>query len=145
MSQPFDPNNPVVQRCAQGMAAEAAGDLGEAKRLFDTAWEVAVTDLEKATAAHYVARHQNSVAAKLKWDLTALEFGLRLPEEQAKAMLPSFHLNVAKCHEDLDDAEHALAHYEQARVYAAFLPEDRYGHVVRAGVEAGLERLASTR
>jgi tetratricopeptide (TPR) repeat protein len=141
----FDPDNPVLQHCAEGMAAEGEGRIDEAKRLFEQAWSEAVTDLEKATAAHYVARHQNSVAGKLKWDLTALEFGLRLPDDQAKALLPSLHLNVAKCHEDLEQPTHALAHYKQAQVYAAYLPDDGYGRMIRAGIEAGVERVDRSR
>lgn len=35
------------------------------------------TILKKFAAAHYVARHQNSVADKLKWDETALQIALK--------------------------------------------------------------------
>jgi len=58
----FDPNNNVVKLCAQGMSLEGQGKLEEASKVFTKAWNDATSNFEKFTAAHYVARHQASIA-----------------------------------------------------------------------------------
>ena len=58
----IDPNNNVVKLCTQGMAMEGQGKPEEASKLFIKAWDEGTNDFEKFTAAHYVARHQKSVA-----------------------------------------------------------------------------------
>ena len=85
----FDPDNNIVKLCANGMTAEGQGQTQEASRLFNQAWEEASNDFEKFTAAHYVARHQKSVADKLKWDETSLQFALKLNDETIKCFYPS--------------------------------------------------------
>lgn len=57
----FDTNNTVVKLCAQGIEFEGKGQKKEALQLFQQAWEQASNDVEKFIAAHYVARHQESV------------------------------------------------------------------------------------
>lgn len=138
----FDPENKVVQLCAQGMGLEGEGKPEEAAKLFYQAWDAAANDLEKFTAAHYVARHQNSVADKLRWDETALSFALKLQDDSAKGTYPSLYLNVAKCYEDLGDFENALKNYESADSFAAFLPDDGYGKMIRSGIESGIQRVS---
>lgn len=140
----FDPENKVVKLCAKGMELEGAGKPMEAAKIFYEAWNAATDDFEKFTAAHYVARHQSSVADKLKWDETALNFAVKLNDDSLKDVLPSLYLNVAKCHEDLGDFENALKNYQSAHSFAAFLPEDGYGKMIRAGIESGVKRVATT-
>src|SRR4051812_19797182 len=82
----FDTNNRIVQLCAAGMNCE--GEKKEALRLFQQAWNEASNPLEKFIAAHYLARQQETVVEKLKWDETALEFALQLTEEDAKGSYP---------------------------------------------------------
>jgi hypothetical protein len=72
----FDPENPVNKLCVQGMMLEGEAKPAEAAALFLPAWEIAANATEKFTAAHYVARHQKSVADKLHWDETALSYAL---------------------------------------------------------------------
>src|SRR5664279_1582006 len=103
----FDPNNNVMKLCVLGMSSEATGDSKEAARLFWEAWEVSTNDFEKFTSAHYVARHQETIEDKLKWDKTALHFALKIKDDDTKAHLPSLHLNIGKCHEDLYDFDAA--------------------------------------
>lgn len=55
----IDPDNAVVKLCAQGMQAEGAGRRGDARALFEQAWEIAGDDYERCIAAHYLARHQD--------------------------------------------------------------------------------------
>lgn len=49
----MNPDNTVVQLCAQGMAAETDGGAGDARRLFEQAWDAATDDYEGCVAAHY--------------------------------------------------------------------------------------------
>src|SRR5579885_2101416 len=103
----FDPNNTIIKLCALGMELEAKKQPAEAKTLFLQAWNEATNDFEKFTAAHYVARHQNSIEEKLHWDKTALHFALKIEDAAMAANFPSLYLNIAKCYEDLGDINNA--------------------------------------
>ena len=138
----FDPNNKVIQRCAQGMEMEVKQKPDEAKVLFLQAWSEASTNLEKFTAAHYVARHQASVQEKLNWDKTALSFALKINDEGMKANYPSLYLNIAKCYEDLEDFDKARKNYRLALSYVEQLPGNSYGQMIRSGIENGIKRLS---
>ena len=139
----FNPDNKVVQLCAEGMELEGQGNLAEASISFKQAWDVAATDFEKFTAAHYVARHQKTVADKLKWDQIALVHALNTGEENIREALPSLYLNIGKCYEDLCDFDKAASNYRAALTYASYLPDDGYGRMVKAGIDKGLARTAN--
>jgi hypothetical protein len=135
----FDPENPIIKLCAQGMQFEGEGKPEEASGLFMQAWEQATNDFERFTAAHYIARHQNNVADKLKWDEMALS--LALNDEGMKEAYPSLYLNIAKCHEDMGDLVKAKENYQSALMFADSLPNDGYGNMIRAGISNGLGRV----
>jgi tetratricopeptide (TPR) repeat protein len=138
----FDPENPIIKLCAQGMQLEGEAKRDEASAVFHQAWEQATNDFEKFTAAHYIARHQETVADKLKWDETALQLALDLNDEGIKGALPSLYLNIAKCYEDLNDLTKAKENYQLALANTNFLHEDGYGNMIRAGINAGIERVS---
>jgi len=137
----FDQNNHVVKLCAKGMEYEAEQKPEEAYASFLKAWEGAITDSEKFTAAHYVARHQKTVQDKLAWDVKALEFALKVDDPGMTAMYPSLYLNIAKCHEDLHDPVNAKMNYETAWSFTDHLPDNGYGKMIRSGIMKGLERV----
>lgn len=137
----FSQDNKTVQLCAKGMELEGQGQFTAAINLFKEAWKTAATDFEKFTAAHYVARHQKSIAAKLKWDKTALQYALRISDEGIKKSLPSLYLNIGKGYEDLNDLENAKSHYQAACSFVQFLPEDGYGNMIKAGIAKALDRI----
>lgn len=137
----FNPENHINKLCAQGMLLEGEGKPAEAAALFHQAWNEATDTTERFTAAHYIARHQNNVKDKLKWDETALSLALEIKEEEIKAVLPSLYLNVAKCHEDLKDFAQALQNYQSALRFAPFLPNDGYGNMISAGINKGIQRV----
>ena len=110
----FNPGNNIVKLCLQGMGMEDNGKPAEASKLFLQAWNEATNDFEKFLAAHYVARHQNSVSDKLKWLETALLFALKADDDSVKSAFPSLHVNIAKCYEELGDAGKAKENYELA-------------------------------
>lgn len=139
----FDPDNDIIKLCAQGMDFEGKGEIGKAILMFQQAWDQSSDATEKFIAAHYLARHQESVAAKLTWDERALQFALEIEDESIKSNYPSLYLNVAKCFEDMAEFEMAKDHYQQAHAFASFLPEDGYGKMIRSGIEKGLERVSN--
>jgi len=136
----FDPDNNINKLCASGMLAEGEGNGEKAAQLFLQAWNEAITPMEKFTAAHYVARHQPTVADKLKWDQVALANALEAGEE-ARPAYSSLYLNIARCYEDMNDREKAGRYYQLALEHIGSLPEDGYGNMIRSGIHKGIERI----
>ena len=136
----FDPENHIVQLCAQGMTLEGEGKPQQALQLFEQAWTEATNDFERFTAAHYIARHQPTIADKLKWDETALQHALCVPTDMS-GTYPSLYLNIGKCHEELNNKAAARASYQLAMSYADKLPDDGYGNMIHTGIAKGLERV----
>jgi tetratricopeptide (TPR) repeat protein len=137
----FDTNNNIVKLCAQGMMLEGEGKLGEAHEIFLQAWNGSTNDLEKFISAHYVARHQKTIAKRLEWDESALNFALEINDENMKANYPSLYLNIAKCYEDLNDHNNAEKNYQLAFSFANLLPDDGYGKMIKQGIENGIKRV----
>ena len=139
----FDNNNPVIQLCAQGMQKEGEGNPNVAKQLFYEAWKMAATPVDKFVAAHYVARHQETVEEKLAWNEKCLGIALLIADEQMRANYPSLYLNVAKCHEDMHNMDEAQKHYMLALSYTGLLADDGYGNMIKTGIKKGLERITT--
>ncbi len=135
----FDSDNTIVKLCAEGMNLEGEGKPLEASLLFKKAWNEAATDFEKFIAAHYVARHQNSINDKLKWDELALHFALNAPD--SKGAYPSLYLNIGKCYEDLKDFTNARKNYQLALSFSDSLHDDGYGKMIKGGILSGIERI----
>ena len=137
----FDTNNKIVKLCAQGMTLEGEEEKEEASKLFQQAWDEATNDLEKFISAHYLARHQESITGKLKWDETALQLALKINDDNVRGAYPSLYLNIAKCYEDLDDFDNARKNYQLAFSCTGVLPEDGYGNMIKGGIREGIERV----
>ena len=138
----FDPENHIVKLCTQGMEFEGRGEKEKASLIFQQAWNESSDATEKFIAAHYLARHQETIAAKLHWDQTALKLALQVADESVQSNYPSLYLNIAKCFEDMAEFDMAKDHYLQAHVFASFLPEDGYGKMIKSGIDKGLERVS---
>lgn len=135
----FDPNNKIVQLCAKGMEIE--GDGIQASKLFLQAWNEAENHYERFIAAHFVARHQNTIEEKLKWDNLALDNAIQVDMDDIQSVLPSLYLNIGKCYEDLNDFANAKENYLEAQRYSNTLPDDGYGNMIRNGIKNGIERI----
>jgi len=139
----FDPENKVVILCVEGMNTEAQGKIDEAHALFMQAWSLAENDLEKFTAAHYVARNQAKPEDNLHWNKEALLYALKLDDEEMKAHYPSLYLNVAKSYEALQNNAAAAKHYALAAEYSSALPLGKYGEMIKMGISEGLKRTST--
>jgi len=135
----FDPDNPVVKLCSEGMMA-GTDENDAAKALFEKAWTIASNDFEKFIAAHYIARHQHDKAENLKWNKISLGHAIAANDEEIKSCYPSLYLNVGKSYEDVGDYDAAKQNYLTAKSYISYLPDDGYGRMIAAGVEAGISR-----
>ena len=140
----FDPNNKVVKLCAEGMQAEAEGNIETAHSLFQQAWDIASDDFEAFTAAHYLARNQVDPNDVLKWNLEALSRANKINDDEVGTYYPSLYLNIGKSYENLNDIEAANKNYALAADCSAFLPPGKYSDMIRMGIAGGLKRTGTT-
>lgn len=134
----FSPFNPVIKLCLQGMNFEEKEMPEEAGSLFLQAWESATDDHEKFLAAHYVARHQKTVADQLQWLETALEFALKINDDTVKSALPALYMNISKCYEDLGDPEKSKKNADLS-LFLKNHPSDKgpFYHGTKADLQTG--------
>jgi tetratricopeptide (TPR) repeat protein len=141
----FDPNNKVVQLCAKGMQVEAEGKIDEAHNLFQQAWDIADSDFEAFTAAHYLARNQKDPNDVLKWNLEALNRANAINDEGTKGHYSSLYLNAGKSYETLGNTNDANKYYQLAASYSNFLPPGKYGDMIRTGIGEALQRTGTSK
>ena len=120
------------------MDVEGKGNPEEASRLFLQAWNEATDDFEKFIAAHFVARHQQTVADKLHWLETALQFARKTETDTVQGVFSSLYSNIAKCYEDLRDSDNASKNYALAKSFAG-KPSDKgpFYHGTKADLRVG--------
>lgn len=134
----FNPGNPIIKICLQGMNMEDKGQPEQALSLFLQAWNEATNDLEKFLASYYVARHQKKLHDKLKWTEHALAFVLKINDESVNGALPSLYLNIAKFKEELGDVKNAKKNYDLANSFKN-KPSDKgpFYHGTKADLQVG--------
>ena len=134
----FSPFNNVVKLCLQGMNMEEAAKPAEASKLFLQAWDKATNDFEKFLAAHYVSRHQKTIADKLNWLETTLQFALKVNDNSVKSAFPSLYSNIAKCYQDLDDPIKAKE-YTDLATFSRYNISDQgpFYHGTKANMQVG--------
>lgn len=134
----FNPANPIVKLCLQGMALEEQGKAGEAKDIFLRAWHEAANNFEKFLAAYYISRHQINAAEKLTWLETTLQFALTLNDEAVTAAFPSLYASIAKCYDALGDIDHAKKNQALANTFKEH-PIDKgpFYHGTKANLNIG--------
>ena len=134
----FDPKSNIIKLCMLGMRMEENGKTEDASLMFLKAWSEATDDFERFISAYYVARHQNNISDKLKWLETSLQFALKLNDNTVKSAFPSLYLNIAKCYEELCDADKAKKNYELSNSYKG-TPSDKgpFYHGTKADLQVG--------
>ena len=139
----FDPENPVVQLCAAGMAVD--GDAEAASALFAQAWDARRDDFDASVAAHFVARHQPTPELTLDWNLRAVQHAEAVTDGRANALLASLYLNLGDAYRVLGRQPEASSAARKARDAIAFLPPGGYRDFVIMGVDRLQARLAEPR
>lgn len=129
----IDPENPVVQLCAAGMAIE--GDAPAAGELFAKAWALHRDDYEASIAAHFVARHQTTPDDTLHWNALAVRHAEAVADHRVDQLLASLYLNLADSYRLLGRSEEAAAALERASAALAYLPPDGYRDFVAGGID----------
>ena len=134
----FDPDNTVVKLCLLGMAMQDKGEADEGNKLFLQAWNEATYDFEKFISAHFLARHQKDISGRLHWFETALQFALKINDVTVKSAFPSLYSNIAKCYEELSDADSAQKNHELAKSFTD-KPSDTgpFYHGTKVGLQVG--------
>jgi tetratricopeptide (TPR) repeat protein len=137
----LDADNAIVELCVKGLEEEGKGNTGGAKIFYQQAWDAATNQLEAFTAAHYLARQQDTKEAILQWNIKALEIALTVDSDTIKGAFASLYLNVANAYEQLADQENAVHYYKLAAEAIPQLTDDGYGKMIQKGIEAGLNRV----
>ena len=134
----FNPTNPIVRLCLQGMSLEDTNKPEEAIKLFLQAWDEATNDFEKFLAAHYIARHQKSSSAKLKWLEGALQAALKINDDSVASAFPALYSNIASCYEALGDTVKAKENQALATSFQ-YKPADKgpFYHGTKADLQMG--------
>lgn len=134
----FNPNNPIVKLCLQGMDMEAKEQPEAAGRLFEQAWNEAANDFEKYLAAYYLARLQKNVPDKLQWLQTTLQLALTINTGSVMSALPNLYSNIAQCYEALNDQENATKNHAFATSFTGKLYDSGpFYHGTRADLKEG--------
>jgi hypothetical protein len=71
----------------------------------------------------------------------ALEQAKLVSDKEVTEAYPSLHLNVAAAYEKMGDLQRAKEYYSLANAATLALPDEGYGHMIRKGISAGLERM----
>ena len=139
----MDPENLVIRLCIAGMEAEQAGCFDEARILYDQAWRQSTDDVERAIAAHHVARHQDTLEKTLWWNQLALARADAAGDPRVRALYPSLHLGLGKALEDLEQLATAHHHYERARTFLEDIGDPAYRDLVAESIAHSLARTSS--
>jgi len=67
----------------------------QARALFAAAWTTQRDDYDACIAAHYLARHQPTVAATLACNARAVHHAAAVTDGLAAVLLPSLHVHLA--------------------------------------------------
>jgi hypothetical protein len=142
----------VMTRIGEAIELGRTGDAEDARRRLAELWEdpeVQADPLHRCTLAHHAADLQTTVIDELAWDLRALEAADEITAERARehhpsldvtALYPSLHLNLGDAYQRLGDVAGAHHHLQRARASVDHLPDDGYGRMIRAGIEALAQR-----
>jgi len=135
---PFDPNNPIVQRCLRAMAVQPA-DATQSRRIALEAWEEATDDFERFLAAYHTARFEEHDAQRIRWLEISLEHATRSGDLSARSALGALHAKLAEAHDARGDREQAAKHRALAESVGKSTSPDPgpFFHGTRADLHVG--------
>lgn len=134
----FNPGNPVVKLCLQGMMLEDSGKPEEAGTLFLQAWNEAANDFEKFTASYYVARTQSDLHSSIQWLETAIQLARQLNNDTVRAAFSLLYTRLAESYKEAGDEEQAQKNAALAAA-SAYTPADKgpFYHGTKADLQTG--------
>ncbi|MEZ4899462.1 MAG: NAD(+)--rifampin ADP-ribosyltransferase [Saprospiraceae bacterium] len=142
----FNPNNPIVQRCLEGMTREDQGNPEEASLIYRQAWEEASNDFEQFLAAYYIARLQEDPSGQLQWLTTAVQHAQNTNTLSANSALPNLYRKMATCHNALQEPEQASRYEALADQTANQLADaGPFYHGTKANLQVGDQLTAGYR
>jgi len=138
MNIKFDPNNNVIKLCVIGMGLEDSGNVEEANKMFQQAWDEAADDYEKFIAAYHFAHRQKDITNKLKWLETSLQCARNVNDENVKSAYTTLYADISGCYEELHDSDNAKKHTELSDSYKG-APSDKgpFYHGTKADLKVG--------
>jgi hypothetical protein len=134
----FDLESPVVALCIAGMQVDGTPEV--ARALFEQAWSACCDDYEASIAAHFLARHQETPAEALAWNLLAVRHAEAVPDAAAELMA-SLYLNLGDSYVATAQSELAMTAAERATAHLAALPLSGYRAFVEMGIRGLRERI----
>ena len=135
----IDPSHPVVALCVAGM--EVDGTPEAALELFMKAWDARTDDYDASIAAHFVARHQPNVAARLHWNRTAVMHAIKAGEAERASLMASLYLNLADSLLENDLVHEAREAVDEAASWLPGAGSGGYGQFVARGIKRFEQRL----
>lgn len=134
----FNPNNHVVKLCLRAMDLEGSGKTAEAKALFVQAWNEASDDAERFISAHFVARHQEDIPARLQWLETAMDLASKIDDASVRSAFPVLHASIAQCYSELGVADKAMEYRDLATSFRDdFADPGPFYHGTKADLQVG--------
>ncbi|WP_432519154.1 hypothetical protein [Kineococcus sp. SYSU DK006] len=151
------PNTPapddVMTRIGHGIELNQRGEKYRAHALFMDLWSQIGPDgdaMHRCALAHSMADTCDDPQEELRWDLEALRAADSITDERASAagmagpvaaFYPSLHLNLGEVHRELGDLDAARRHLDLGRRAITALPDNGYGRMITAGLDALSQRL----
>ncbi|WP_432536204.1 hypothetical protein [Kineococcus arenarius] len=143
----------VMARIGQGIEMTQRGERERARNLFTEVWAEVGPDgdaMHRCALAHSMADTHDDPQEELRWDLEALRAADSLSDERAAAagitspvaaFYPSLHLNLGEVHRKLGDLDAARHHLDLGRRAITALPDNGYGRMINAGLDALGQRI----
>lgn len=132
----LDPDDPVVSLCSRGTRAEFEQQPEQALACYQQAWTMSESDLQRAVAAHYLARLQATPEQMLDWNQRALAYALSSQQPQAQNFLYSLYLSLGASYQALNQPQAARVAYQQALEAALSLSDPDMAEMVSKGILA---------
>ena len=131
-------DDPVMATIAQVQQVAQQGRKEQAITAYEQLWTQVERPLHRVSVAHYLADLQDDPAEELLWDERALAAAAEVePHDTHIAPLrASLHVNAAGALFKLGRRDDARQQLEAARQAQDDLPEDGYGRLVRARIDA---------
>lgn len=136
-------DDPIMATIAQVQQTALRGHREQAASAYEQLWPQVEhgRPLHRISVAHYMADLQDDPAEELRWDERALVAAAEVATDDtdAAAVAPlraSLHVNAAGALHKLGRDDEAREQLKAARQAEAALPDDGYGRLVRARIDA---------